>query len=54
MRDVAFVRACLRPDGTFTGARLNLVPMLARFGPSILDAMRADAHAYAERLVQGG
>lgn len=54
MRDVAFVRACLRPEGHSPERRLNLVPMLARFGPSILDAMRADAHAYAERLVQDG
>ncbi len=53
MRDVAFVRAAMRPDGHSPERKLNLLPMLARFGPSILDAMRDEAHAYATRLVQG-
>lgn len=53
MRDVAYVRAALRPEGHSPERRLNLVPLLARFGPSILDAMRLDAYAYAKRLVDG-
>ncbi|MBL0172372.1 MAG: bacillithiol biosynthesis BshC [Gemmatimonadaceae bacterium] len=53
MRDVAFVRASVRPGGHSPERKLNLVPMLARFGPAIFDAMRGDAHAYVERLVQG-
>lgn len=53
MRDVAFVRAALRPGGHSPERRLNLVPMLARFGFAVFDAMRADAVAYAERLVEG-
>jgi bacillithiol biosynthesis cysteine-adding enzyme BshC len=53
MREVAFVRASLRPDGHSPERRLNLVPLLARFGPTIFEAMREDARAHAERLVQG-
>ena len=53
LRDVAFVRAALRPEGHSPERRLNLLPMLARFGSAIFDAMRQDARAYAERLVQG-
>lgn len=52
MRDVAYVRAALRPDGHSPERRLNLIPMLVRFGPSIFDAMRLDARAYVERLVE--
>ncbi len=53
MRDVAFVRASLRPDGQSPERVLNLLPMLARFGSSIFDAMRREARAHAERLVHG-
>jgi bacillithiol biosynthesis cysteine-adding enzyme BshC len=53
MRDVAFVRASLRPDGQSPERVLNLLPMLARFGSSIFDAMRHEARAHAERLVHG-
>lgn len=53
LRDVAFVRAALRPSGQSPERKLNLVPMLARFGPTIFDAMRRDARAYADQLVQG-
>ena len=53
MRDVAAVRAAIRPDGHSPERRLNLVPMLARFGPAIFDAMRKEARAYVERLVHG-
>ncbi len=53
MREVAFVRAALRPGGQSPERKLNLVPLIARFGPSIFEAMRVDAVAYAERLVHG-
>ncbi|MEQ1691152.1 MAG: bacillithiol biosynthesis BshC [Gemmatimonas sp.] len=53
MREVAYVRSALRPGGASPERQLNLVPMLARFGPAIFDAMRLDAHAYAERIVEG-
>ncbi len=53
MRDVAYVRAALRPKGLSPERCLNLMPMLVRFGPSIFDAMRRDARAYAEQLVHG-
>ena len=53
MRDVAAVRAALRPEGTSPERKLNLIPTLARFGPSVLDAMRAAARVYVDRLVEG-
>ena len=53
LRDVAYVRAALRPNGKSPERQLNLVPLLARFGTAILDAMRTDAHAYAEEFVDG-
>jgi bacillithiol biosynthesis cysteine-adding enzyme BshC len=53
MREVAFVRAMLRPDGHSPERKLTLIPLLARFGPAILDAMRQDARAYAEQCVDG-
>jgi uncharacterized protein YllA (UPF0747 family) len=53
MREVAYVRAALRPKGTSPERALNLIPMLARFGTDILDAMRSNARAYAEQLVEG-
>lgn len=53
MRDVASVRAALRPRGVSPERCLNLMPMLVRFGPSIFDAMRLDARAYADQLVNG-
>jgi uncharacterized protein YllA (UPF0747 family) len=53
MREVAYVRAALRPHGTSPERALNLMPMLARFGPDILETMQRDARAYAERFVHG-
>lgn len=51
LREVAAVRAALRPHGTSPERTLNLVPMLARYGPAVFDAMRSHARAYVERLV---
>jgi len=53
MRDVAWVRAALRPRGVSPERCLNLMPMLVRFGPSIFDAMHREARAYADQLVNG-
>lgn len=54
MRDVAYLRAALRPGGDSPERRLNLLPMLVRFGTDILDAMRNDARTYVDDLVNGG
>ncbi len=53
MRDVAYIRAALRPLGQSPERKLNLMPFLVRYGPGVLDAMRHDAHTYAEQLVNG-
>ncbi len=53
LREVAAVRAALRPDGHSPERRLNLMPMLARYGVDILEAMRREARAHVERLVHG-
>ncbi len=53
MRDVAYVRAVLRPLGKSPERVLNLVPYLARFGVGVLHAMRAAAAPHAQQLVHG-
>jgi uncharacterized protein YllA (UPF0747 family) len=53
MREVAAVRAALRPLGDSPERKLTLMPMLARFGPPVFDAMRRDASDYAHHLVEG-
>lgn len=53
MRDVAAVRAALRPLGKSPERVLNLLPMFVRYGPDILHAMSRSANHYAARLVHG-
>lgn len=53
LREVAVVRAALRPLGKSPERVLNLMPMLVRFGPDIFDAMYRLARLHAERLVAG-
>lgn len=53
MREVAAVRAALRPMGKSPERVLNLIPMLVRYGPDILTAMYRSANHYAARLVHG-
>ena len=53
MRDVAQVRAAFRPLGTSPERVLNLMPVLARYGPEVFAMMRLAATAHAEALVHG-
>ncbi|MFL5574427.1 MAG: bacillithiol biosynthesis BshC [Gemmatimonadaceae bacterium] len=54
MRDVATARGALFPGGKRQERALNLLPMLARHGPSLVDAMAARAAEHAASLVAGG
>lgn len=53
MREIAFVRAALRPMGRSPERVLNLLPYLARFGTGLLDQMRLAAVPHAQTLVHG-
>ncbi len=53
MREVAFVRATLRPLGTSPERVLNLIPYLARFGVGLLGRLRDAAVPHAQSLVNG-
>jgi bacillithiol biosynthesis cysteine-adding enzyme BshC len=53
MRDVAAVRAALRPDGKSPERVLNLVPLLARYGTGLLERVREAAAPHARELVGG-
>jgi uncharacterized protein YllA (UPF0747 family) len=52
MRDLATLRGALRPFGRPQERTLNLLPMLARHGPALLDLMLEEARAHAARLVE--
>jgi bacillithiol biosynthesis cysteine-adding enzyme BshC len=51
MREVASVRAALRPNGQSPERVLNLVPLLTRYGPALLERIHLVAGAYARELV---
>lgn len=51
MRDLATVRGSLFPNGVRQERALNLVPLLARHGLGLLDAMRDSAAVHARSLV---
>lgn len=53
MRDLATARAALVPDGAPQERRLNLLPLLARHGPPLLDSLRDAAGAHARAVVHG-
>lgn len=53
MRDVAAVRAALRPDGKSPERVLNFVPLLARYGAGLLERVRDAAASHARELVGG-
>jgi bacillithiol biosynthesis cysteine-adding enzyme BshC len=53
MREVAVVRAAIRPKGQSPERVLNLVPFLVRYGPEVLVRMRDEAAGHAQRLVTG-
>ncbi|HSJ64043.1 MAG TPA: bacillithiol biosynthesis BshC [Gemmatimonadaceae bacterium] len=50
MRDVATLRAALLPEGKPQERVLNLLPLLARHGPRLLDRVRAAADRHARGL----
>ena len=50
-RDVATARAALYPRGKPQERALNFIPLLARQGPPLLDAMLAEASLHAASLV---
>jgi bacillithiol biosynthesis cysteine-adding enzyme BshC len=53
MRDVAAIRAALRPAGQSPERMLNLVPLLARYGTGLFERMRDAAIPHARALVSG-
>jgi uncharacterized protein YllA (UPF0747 family) len=53
-RDLATAAAALRPRGAPQERVLNAIPLLARHGPALLDAMLAGARAHAEAIVARG
>jgi len=53
MRRVAQVRGWIRPHGASPERVLNLMPVLARYGPSVLTRMHEAALEHARTLVQG-
>jgi bacillithiol synthase len=53
LRDVAALRAALRPHGQSPERVLNLIPLLARFGPDVLRRMSEAAEPHAQALVAG-
>jgi bacillithiol biosynthesis cysteine-adding enzyme BshC len=54
MRDLASLRAALRPLGRPQERTLNLLPMLARHGPALLEQMLGQARGHADALVGAG
>ena len=51
LRDIATMRAALYPHGKRQERVLNLIPFLARHGPSLLTGMLERAHEHAAELV---
>jgi len=54
MREIAVLRAYVRPHGQSPERVLNAIPFLARFGPDVLLAMRDAAAGHARRLIEQG
>ncbi|HEU4631161.1 MAG TPA: bacillithiol biosynthesis BshC [Gemmatimonadaceae bacterium] len=53
LRDLAAARGALQPGGVRQERALNLLPLLARHGPPLLDAMLDGARMHAASLVGG-
>ncbi len=51
MAELATVRGALYPNGVPQERALNFTPLLARYGPALLDAMRLAARQHADSLV---
>jgi bacillithiol synthase len=52
MAELATLRGALFPNGEPQERALNVIPLLARHGPALFDAMRAAARTHAEALVE--
>ncbi|WP_284351645.1 bacillithiol biosynthesis protein BshC [Roseisolibacter agri] len=52
-RALAVARSALFPDGVRQERALNALPLVARHGPALLDAMLAAARTHADALVDG-
>ena len=53
MRDVAVARGSLFPGGKRQERALNFIPLLARYGAPLVEAMRQSARQHAEALLHG-
>lgn len=54
MRDIGTMRGALYPGGIRQERALNILPLLARHGPLLIESMRSCARAHAEALVTTG
>ena len=54
MQDVATAAAALYPNGKPQERVLNFIPFLARYGPQLVETMRAEALKYARALIGAG
>ncbi|MEP6764813.1 MAG: bacillithiol biosynthesis BshC [Gemmatimonadaceae bacterium] len=53
MREVTVARAAIKPLNKSPERVLNLLPVLARYGPAVLESMREHARVHAANLVSG-
>jgi bacillithiol synthase len=53
MREVAALRAARLPNGKSSERVLNLIPLMARYGPGLLSRMREAAGPHARQLLSG-
>jgi uncharacterized protein YllA (UPF0747 family) len=53
MHQLATARGSLYPHGTRQERKLAFVPFLARYGPSLIEQMRAAAGVHARSLLSG-
>jgi bacillithiol synthase len=51
MRELATARGSLYPHGTRQERKLAFIPFLARYGPGLIEQMKAAASAHAQSLV---
>ena len=53
LRDIAIARGSLFPGGKRQERALNFIPLLARYGAPLVDAMRQSARRHADALIHG-
>jgi len=51
IRDLAAIRASLQPEGERQERRLNFVPLMARYGPLLMERLAEGAVAHATNLI---